>query len=107
MSRFSIPDCRLGGPCDLITREGAYGMNARDGVGVAQCTRCSIVYEAIGFQRRVCPECHLEWGESLHDPCLEQADGTREIPGAVAACCGHGGRLPRYGVPDDWPMRVV
>lgn len=97
---FELPDCRLGGKCDLITREGAYGMSARDGVGVAQCTRCSIVYEATGFQRRACPECHLEWGESLHDPCL----GT--IPGVFAACCGHGGRLPRYGVPEGWPLRT-
>ena len=101
-----IPTCRLGGQCDLVTRDSVYGFDARDGVGIAQCMRCSIVYAASGWQPRACPECHLEWGESLHDPCLEQPDGTREIPGVTAACCGHGGRLRRYNVPADWPVRA-
>jgi hypothetical protein len=93
------PECRLGGPCDLVTRDSLFGYNVRDGVGIAQCVRCSHVYEATGWQPRYCDHCHLFWGESLHDPCL----GT--IPGVKAACCGHGGLMERYNVPEGWPEK--
>lgn len=79
-----------------MSREQPFGMNARDGAGIAQCVRCSQVYEATGWVPRSCGHCGLFWGESLHDPCL----GT--IPGVLAACCGHGGLMERYGVPEGW-----
>ena len=80
-----IMECRLGEECDLISREGIYGLP-----GLAQCLKCSIVYEATGWQPRVCSHCSLPYGESLHDPCL----GI--IEGAVEACCGHGNESRRY-----------
>ncbi len=53
-------------------------------IGVAQCLDCSRVFEATGWQPRVCGHCGLGFGVSLHDPCL----GT--LAGVVEACCGHG-----------------
>ena len=73
--------------CDheLVSRDDLLG-----GVGVAQCLRCSQVFEATGWQPRACAHCDLPYGESLHDPCL----GTLE--GVVEACCGHGNESRRY-----------
>jgi len=93
------PTCRLGGICDLVSREWVYGYSQRYSAGIAQCLRCSVVYEPVAWQPRACGECGLFYGESLHDPCLG------EIPGVIAACCGHGEPSERYGVPDDWPVR--
>lgn len=77
------PVCRLGGTCDLVSRDYPHSRESKI-VGVAQCIKCSIVYEATAWRRRQCDHCGKEWGESLHDPCI----GT--IDGAVEACCGHG-----------------
>ena len=79
-----------------MTRGEVYGQNARDGIGVAQCANCSIVYEPAAWRPRQCDHCGLLWGESNHDPCLG------EIPGVRTACCGHGDPSKRYGVPDGW-----
>jgi len=94
--RTPAPECRLGGPCDLVSRESIYGYSHRYSAGIAQCLRCSVVYEPVEWQRRACGYCALEYGESLHDPCLGH------IPGVLAACCGHGDPGERYGVPDGW-----
>ena len=91
------PACRLGGVCDLRSREAVYGDIAP---GVGQCVKCSIVYEATGWRPRTCSHCGLAWGESVHDPCL----GT--IPDCGGACCGHGDPTKRYGVPEGWPIRT-
>ena len=99
-SSTPFPACAKGGPCDLVSRDAVYGYNARDGAGVAQCLKCSIVYEPGAWKPRSCALCGLAYGESLHDPCL----GT--IPNCVSACCGHGDPAKRYGVPDDWPQRL-
>lgn len=77
--------CRLGGECELVSREGIIGRP-----GIAQCLRCSQVYEATGWQARRCDHCGMEYGESMHDPCLG------EIEGAAEACCGHGDESRRY-----------
>lgn len=87
------PGCPAGGLCELRTREVVYGDVA---FGVAQCLKCSTVMEAIGWRPRECNHCGLQWGESLHDPCLGQ------IPGVLSACCGHGDPTKRYGVPEGW-----
>lgn len=57
---------------------------------VAQCLDCSQVFEATGWEPRVCGHCGMAYGESLHDPCLGR------IEGAVEACCGHGDDSRRY-----------
>jgi len=72
---------------ELISREVVLGDHAP---GIAQCLRCSQVFEATGWQPRVCAHCGLAYGESLHDPCL----GTLE--GVMEACCGHGDESRRY-----------
>lgn len=79
------PVCRLGGSCELVSREALLGKPA-----VAQCVKCSLVYEAASWRLRHCDHCGLDWGESLHDPCLG------ELPGVAAACCGHGDESKRY-----------
>ena len=79
------PECRLGGACELVSRAELLGR-----AGVAQCRRCSTVYEPAGWQPRRCGHCGLSWGEALHDPCL----GTLE--GVVEACCGHGDPAAAY-----------
>lgn len=84
------PECRLGGPCLLLSREVVYGNSA----GIAQCGRCSRVYQATGWEMRVCPHCHKKWGESLHDP------GLGTLPNVRSAECGHGDPMKRYGVPE-------
>ena len=91
------PRCSKGGECDLRSREVMYGDLAP---GVGQCLKCSTVYEATGWRPRTCQHCGLEWGESLHDPCI----GT--IPDCRGACCGHGDPTKRYGVPEGWPIRT-
>ena len=78
-------NCRLGGNCELVSR----GELLRR-PGVAQCIRCSVVYEVVEWAPRTCKHCHLSYGESLHDPCL----GT--LPDVVEACCGHGDETARY-----------
>lgn len=83
----TLPVCRLGGPCQLVSRASVLGV---DKPQVAQCLRCSIVYEATGWQPRVCEHCDLAWGESLHDPCLG------ELPNVTEACCGHGDPSTAY-----------
>lgn len=80
-----LPDCRLGGACDLVSRDAIMG-----GAGVSQCVRCSQVYEALAWRPRVCAHCGMGYGESLHDPCLG------ELPGVDGACCGHGDASRRY-----------
>ena len=94
--RTPPPECRLGGPCHLVSRESALGYNDRYSAGVAQCVNCSQVYEPVAWQPRACGFCLMPYGESLHDPCL----GT--IPDVTTACCGHGDESERYGVPDGW-----
>lgn len=89
------PECRLGGPCQLISREDVYGWTIEGGAGIAQCVRCSTVYEATGWRPRQCSFCGLVWGESTHDPCLGHLDGT------TSACCGHGDNDRRYGIPGE------
>jgi hypothetical protein len=83
-----------------VTRAEVYGYNARDGAGIVQCLRCSLVYEPTDWRPRECGYCGLAYGESLHDPCIGY------IPGVFAACCGHGIPEKRYGVPPDWPMKL-
>ena len=78
-------NCRLGGDCDLVSR----GERLQH-PGVAQCARCSEVFEAVGWVPRACGFCDRGYGVSLHDPCL----GT--IEGAVEACCGHGDTAKAY-----------
>lgn len=87
--RLPLPDCNLGGKCDLRTREIVYGDKAP---GVAQCLNCSEVKEPTpeGWQSRHCDACNRDWGESLHDPCLGFVEGACE------ACCGHGDDLKAY-----------
>lgn len=80
-----LPTCRLGGDCDLVSREQLLGFP-----GVAQCTQCSQVYETTGWAPRTCAHCLRPYGESLHDPCLGQ------IEGAIEACCGHGDPTRAY-----------
>lgn len=84
-----MPACRLGGDCDLVSRANVLGDRMPH---VAQCARCSQVYEATGWEPRVCGFCGLAFGESLHDPCLGTLDPPRQ------ACCGHGDPSRRYGV---------
>lgn len=82
-----IPDCRLGGKCDMVSRDVMLGREFPDGInstGIAQCSRCSQVYQAQDWKPRACAHCNLEYGESLHDPCI------RDLPNASGACCGHG-----------------
>lgn len=71
--------CATGGRCELESRDRYLGK-----VGIAQCVKCSQVYEATSWTPRVCGACGLAWGESLHDPCLGPLQGITE------ACCGHG-----------------
>jgi hypothetical protein len=75
----------MGGECELVSRG-----ELLQRPGVAQCLKCSTVYEANGWVPRTCPHCQMAYGESLHDPCLGM------IPGAVEACCGHGDESKRY-----------
>jgi hypothetical protein len=92
----------------LVSRSEVLGRFAPH---VAQCLDCSLVFEATGWQPRVCGHCGLGYGESLHDPCL----GTLE--GVVEACCGHGDESRRYvsyadgrregPIPDRLVARVV
>lgn len=89
-------ECRLGGPCVIVSRESVYGYNDQYAAGIGQCVRCSLVYEPVAWRPRTCGFCALSYGKSLHDPCL----GT--IPGVTAACCGHGDPSERYGVPEGW-----
>lgn len=77
--------CRLGGECDLVSRDHLFGRP-----GIAQCRKCSQVYEATGWTHRVCPHCEKPYGESLHDPCLGTLEGVAE------ACCGHGDPTKAY-----------
>lgn len=90
----------------LVSREIVLGDVAP---GVAQCLDCSLVVEATGWRPRVCAHCGLEWGESLHDPCLGTMDGVE------SACCGHGDETRRFvfyrdgrveGTPDEEPRKV-
>jgi hypothetical protein len=89
------PACPLGGQCDLATRESVYGWQIEGGAGIAQCRRCSTVYETTGWRPRQCSSCGLLWGQSTHDPCIGQLDGT------FGACCGHGDPARRYGIPGE------
>lgn len=85
-SDVPMPTCEDGQPCDLDERGTSIGRP-----GIAQCRRCSVVYEPSGWKRRTCRECHLEWGASTHDPCF----GER-LEGVVEACCGHGDPATAY-----------
>lgn len=89
------PACRLGGDCELMSRDDIYGWAVVGGAGIAQCVKCSTVYESTGWRPRQCEECHLMYGESTHDPCLGQLEGT------TGACCGHGDPARRYGIPGE------
>ena len=73
--------CRAGGECELVSREIVYTEKAP---GVAQCLKCSTVYQADNWRPRHCDHCNKDWGESLHDPCLGTIEGANEV------CCGHG-----------------
>lgn len=87
---MSTPECRLGGPCELVSRDVLLGR-----VGVAQCQRCSAVYQTTALIPRVCAHCGLGYGASLHDPCLG------ELPGVLEACCGHGDPSAAYVLHTD------
>lgn len=82
---IELPDCSEGGKCELLSRDTILGKQ-----GVAQCKRCSVVYEATGWRRRKCDHCGKEWGQSIHDPCLGMLEGV------VQACCGHGDESVAY-----------
>lgn len=84
-SQPAVIVCRLSGVCDLISRDVLLGT-----VGVAQCVRCSTVYQATALAPRICAHCDRAFGESTHDPCIGRIDG------AVEACCGHGDATRAY-----------
>lgn len=98
-----------------MTCSGGHRLISRDdllrSVGVCQCLDCSWVFQAVAFVPRACSHCGLEYGESLHDPCL----GTLED--VVEACCGHGDESRRYvtyaegrregAAPDDSVAKVA
>ena len=86
-----MPTCRLGGVCVLTSRTSVYG-DGPAAAGIAQCVRCSEVYEADGWRRRQCGHCGLFWGESLYDPCVGL------VAGGSSVCCGHGTAANAYGV---------
>lgn len=91
-------NCRLGGECELVSRDYLLVSEIESmpaTIGVAQCLKCSQVYEAIGWKPRICDYCDLPYKDSLHDPCL----GT--IEGVIRACCGHGDPSRRYFVMSD------
>lgn len=73
--------------CELLSCDQLLGR-----VGIAQCLKCSQVYETIGWLPRHCAHCDKDWGESLHDPCLGR------IEGVIQACCGHGDPTKAYQV---------
>lgn len=91
----ATPACRLGGDCQLLSRDDIYGWSVATGAGLAQCVKCSTVYEATGWRPRQCQHCGRFYGESTHDPCLGYLDGT------TGACCGHGDPARRYGIPGE------
>lgn len=86
------PTCRLGGVCVLVSRDAMLSPTVMGATlaGVAQCTRCSTVWETTGWRPRHCGHCGQDWGVSLHDPCLGRIDGATE------ACCGHGDPAAAY-----------
>lgn len=104
MTPPTLPTCRVTAePCRAVSRVPIlFDWTA----GIVQCLDCSLVYEAIGWQLRVCDHCGLEWGESLHDPCLGRIEGVTEV------CCGHGNPELAYAIYADgrtegyqsWPL---
>ena len=95
-----IPQCRIGGECDLVSRDEML-VPERPGlprsIGIAQCVKCSEVYQAQDWQPRTCASCHEPYGEMLADPCLRLLAGT----GVVRACCGHGDVAHAYAAYHD------
>jgi len=79
-----LPECRLGGNCELVSRADMYGWGTKGTGGFAQCIKCSIVYEAVKWEKRICHYCKLQYGESPHDPCIGYIEGETSV------CCGHG-----------------
>ena len=91
--------CRLGGLCELYSRDSYLG--GYRGLGIAQCKKCSQVYEAQQWVKRVCAHCEKPYGESLHDPCLGELPPDPEHGRVTQACCGHGDETQAYRIYAD------